>query len=84
MRKEFVLISFKKPEERKTLNINISGYVNNIIIEFIILRLIEHSQTRLLRHRSDYARTFYYEITRQFYYQCCHFSPSYCKMIKPL
>ena len=30
---EFVLISFIKPEERKTLNINISGYVNNIIIE---------------------------------------------------
>ena len=34
MRKEFVLISFIKPEERKTLNIIISGYVNNIIIEF--------------------------------------------------
>ena len=33
MRKEFVLISFIKLEERKTLNINISGYVNNIIIE---------------------------------------------------
>ena len=35
MRKEFVLISLIKPEERKTLNINISGYVNNIINEFI-------------------------------------------------
>ena len=36
MRKEFVLISFIKPEERnKTLKINISGYVNNIIIEII-------------------------------------------------
>ena len=35
MRKEFVPISFVKPEERKTLNIGISGYVNNIIIEFI-------------------------------------------------
>ena len=35
MRKKFVLISFIKPEERQTLNINISGYVNNIIIEFI-------------------------------------------------
>ena len=30
---EFVLISFIKPDELKTLNINISGYVNNIIIE---------------------------------------------------
>ena len=28
---EFVLISFIKPEERKPLNINISGYVNIII-----------------------------------------------------
>ena len=35
MRKEFELISFTKPEERKTLNIIISGYVNNITIEFI-------------------------------------------------
>ena len=35
MRKEFVLISFTKPEERKTSNINISGYVNNIVIEFV-------------------------------------------------
>ena len=31
-----LLISFIKPEERKTLNINISGYVNNIIIELEI------------------------------------------------
>ena len=30
---EFVLIAFIKPEEHKTLNINISDYVNNIIIE---------------------------------------------------
>ena len=34
MRKEFVLISLILPEERKTLNIISSGYVNNIIIEF--------------------------------------------------
>ena len=31
---EFVLISFK-PEVRKTLNINIFGYVSNIIIEVV-------------------------------------------------
>ena len=30
---DFVLISFIKPEECKTLNIIISGYVNNIIIQ---------------------------------------------------
>ena len=30
---ELVLISFIKPDVRKTLNINISGYVNNITIE---------------------------------------------------
>ena len=30
---DFVLISFIKPEERKTLNIIISGYVNNITVE---------------------------------------------------
>ena len=30
---EFELISLIKPEVRKTLNINIFGYVNNIIIE---------------------------------------------------
>ena len=28
-----IQLRFIKPEEHKTLNINISGYVNNIIIE---------------------------------------------------
>ena len=32
---EFVLISCIKPDVRKTLNINISGYVNIIIIKII-------------------------------------------------
>ena len=50
MRKEFVLISFIKPEERKTLNIIISGYVNNIIIEFITLHLLA-SVFAILRKR---------------------------------
>ena len=37
---EFVSISFIKPDVHKTLNINISGYVNNIIIEFKTTKLL--------------------------------------------
>ena len=40
---EYVLISFIKPEVRKTLNINISGYVNNILIKFSYNITLRHA-----------------------------------------